>query len=309
MDWTEVLVEVPQSQAELAESICTIAAKGGIYIEDYADLEQGVEEIAHIDLIDEDLLAKGRDQVIIHLYVSPDDAPAEYLSFLNERFAAAGISPAIATKSLRQEDWANTWKQYYHPMRVGERLVICPSWEETTLAPHEVQLTLDPGMAFGTGSHETTRMCLELMQAFDLKGKRVLDVGCGSGILAISARLLGAKEAVGCDIDPLAVRTANENAARNGVQDGCRFVQGSLTEQITGQYDVIFANIVADVVKLLLPDVPRFLTPGGVLIASGIIEQRGQEVLECAKANGLCLLKTQELRGWVAFAASPNQTA
>ena len=297
MEWTDIRITVPQRFAETAEAVATMVANGGIYIEDYSDLEQQAWEIAHVDLIEQELLDKPRDVVIVHLYLAPDENPAEVLPLLKERLEAAGIPYQLDTAGIEQEDWQNAWKQYYHAMDIGRRLAIVPGWE--TYDTPRVQITMDPGLAFGTGTHETTALCLELLDELVQCGERVLDVGTGSGILAIAALKLGARQADGVDIDPMCVRTAGENAERNGVADRFRVLVGDLSDKAEGVYDIITANIVAAAILSLAPAVPALMAPGAKFICSGIIDTRKDEVLAGLRACGLRPVEIQEKRGWV----------
>ena len=301
MDWTEICVTVDAADTDRAADIASMAAKGGIYIEDYRTLEEETREIAHIDLIDEALLQKDREKAFIHLYVSPQESPAEAVAYLDERLAAADIPHTVDTRACRSEDWENNWKAYFHPLPVGRRLLIQPLWREEAENPEgRAVLRLEPGLAFGTGAHQTTRLCLEALETAVTPGSTVLDVGCGSGILAIAARLLGAKTAVGVDIDALAVKTARENGRRNGfLGPGLTFLQGNLADDVTGQYDVVVTNIVADVILLFLRDVGKFMKPGSVFIASGIIDLREQEVLSAMADCGFTVEQRAEDGGWV----------
>ena len=301
MQWSEVTVKVPASQVEEASAITQMVVPYGIYIEDYSDLTEEAPKIAHIDLIDEELLQKDREHALIHVYISPEESPAEAISFLTGRLEAVGIPFSISTEQVEEEDWSTAWKKYYHPIRVGKRLVICPSWEQVDLAPGEIKLELDPGMAFGTGTHDTTRLCMQLLEEVVTPESRILDLGCGSGILSIAGVLLGARDAVGVDIDGVAVKVAEENAGRNHVQDRTRFLCGDLTDQVSGVFDLLCANIVADVLIRLAPAVPQFLRQGGAMLASGIIAERAYEVEEALTAVGLTLEKREESGGWVAL--------
>ena len=210
---------------------------------------------------------------------------------------------SVETDKVDEEDWATAWKKYYFPTRVGERLVVCPSWEDYAPAPGEVVLTMDPGMAFGTGTHDTTRLCMQLLEKYAAPGVKLLDVGTGSGILAVAALLLGADSAVGVDIDEVAVRVAKENAAANGVGDRAAFLAGDLADRVDGRFAVVTANIVADVILRLIPDLGRFLEPGGVFIASGIIDTREADVVSALEGAGYRLADRRESGGWVALAA------
>lgn len=297
MEWTDIRLTVAKRDADAAEAIATLLADGGIYIEDYSDLEQQVEEIAHVDLIEQELLEKPRDTVIVHLYVEPNTSPEELLALLRARLDAAKLTYTIETEGVEQQDWQNGWRKYYHPMEIGTRLAIVPSWQEYDT--NRVKLVLDPGLAFGTGGHETTSLCLETLDEVVAGGERVLDIGTGSGVLAIAALKLGAAAAEGVDIDPVAVRTAGENAALNGVADRLKVLVGDLSDQASGQYQIITANIVAQAILSLAPAVPGLLAEGGTFIASGIIDTRADEVAEGLRNAGLTVKQIKQKRGWV----------
>ena len=297
MEWTDITITVPQKYADTAEAIATMVANGGIYIEDYSDLEQQAWEIAHVDLIEQDLLDQPRDIVKVHMYLAPDENLAEVLPLFRERLDASGIEYTLSTTGVEQEDWQNAWKKYYHAMDISQRLAIVPGWEE--YQTDRTVITMDPGMAFGTGTHETTSLCLEVLDARVKGGERMLDIGTGSGILAIAALKLGAAQAEGVDIDPMCVRTAGENAQRNGVQDQFKVLVGDLSDKASGVYNIITANIVASAILSLAPHVPALMAPGAVFIASGIIDTRKDEVLEGLRAAGLDPFEVHEKRGWV----------
>ena len=297
MEWTDISITVPRRYADTAEAVATMVANGGIYIEDYADLEQQAWEIAHVDLIEQELLDKPRDVVIVHMYLAPDENPAEVLPLFRQRLDDAGVEYTLNTEGVEQEDWQNAWKQYYHAMDIGRRLAIVPGWEEYDT--DRTVITMDPGMAFGTGTHETTSLCLETLDELVQGGERMLDIGTGSGILAIAALKLGAKEAEGVDIDPMCVRTAGENARRNGVAERLTVLVGDLSDKASGVYDIITANIVAAAILSLAPAVPALMAPGAKFIASGIIDERRDEVLDGLKAAVLRPVQVKEKRGWV----------
>ena len=259
-----------------------------------------VQEIAHIDLIGEDLLKKDRENAVVHVYISPEENPAEALGFLRERFSEANIPFSLGDTAVREEDWATNWKQYFHPQPVGKKLLICPSWEEPGDVGDRAVLTLDPGMAFGTGEHATTRLMLEAMEDYITADTDVLDVGCGSGILSMAALLLGAHSAVGVDIDPVAVKTAVENGERVGMTAPRYDMRlGNLAEAVEGTFQVVVANIVADAICALSPDVPRFLDKDGVYLVSGIIDTREQDVLSALAACGFQVVDRKESGGWL----------
>jgi len=303
VDWTDLTLTVPVNELETAEAVASLFADGNFYTEDYSHLEEAVEEIAHIDLIDEELLARDRTHAKLHVYLPPEKNPAEEAETFRERLRAAALSFTLSSSLVREEDWANGWRQFYHPFPVGERLFVLPEWQD---APQEAEgrtvLRLDPGAAFGTGSHETTRLCLTVLEKHAPSAARMLDVGCGSGILAIAAAKLGAKEAVGVDIDPVAVRVANENAALNKVTNAT-FLCGDLDEAVTGTFDLIAANLVTDIIKRLLSSLPARMNPGATAVFSGIIDTRGDEAAEAIAAAGLTVVSVLRERGWVAIEA------
>lgn len=302
MDWTEIKIEVSQADSEQAQAIAHMAVPYGIYVEDYSNLESEVLEIANIDLIDEELLDKDRDKAIIHIYVSPEDNPTEATMFLSERYNAAGIKHSISTVCCKEEDWLNNWKQYFNPIEVGEKILIRPTWRDDYEPNGRVVLNLDPGIAFGTGTHETTRLCLEALEKYVTADTQILDVGCGSGILAVAALLLGAKRAVGVDIDEMAVKTAKENAALNGVSDKIEIIHGNLTDKVSGTYNVVAANIVADAIILLSEDIKNFMSDDAVYIMSGIIDSRADDV-KAAIADSFDIIEEYTENGWFCFVA------
>lgn len=302
MEWTEIKVTVPQENTDTAAAIANMTVPYGIYIEDYSDLEQEAEKIAHINLIDEELIAKDRTVSVIHIYISECDNAAEALEFLKERLTAAGIEYKAGSDGVNDSDWNENWKKYFHATEIGKRLTIVPSWEEYDNRENRVLLHIDPGAAFGTGTHATTSLCLELLQDYIKDGSAMLDIGCGSGILAIASVLLGAEYAVGVDIDAQSVKTARENAAINGVSDMTEFIVGDLAEKVSGRFPVVCANIVADVVIRLLDGAEKYIADGGVLIVSGIIDIRENDVLEAAEKHGYEISQKRYRDNWCAFA-------
>lgn len=301
--WSAICITVAVADIDSASAIAHMAVPYGIYIEDYSDMDEMVQEIAHIDLIDEELLKRDRTKANIYLYIPAEQNPSEAVTYLTNLYDLSGIGYTISSQGMKEEDWAFGWKKYYHPLPIGEKLVICPSWESYEPSEGQVVLTLDPGMAFGTGTHNTTRLVLERLQKEVKTGDEILDLGTGSGILAIAALLLGAKSADLCDIDSVAVRVAKENAMLNGVDNRCTYIVGDLEVNEGKQYDFIFANIVADVILRLIPRVRTYMAPGGKFLASGIVDIRKDEVLACLEEHGLTLESIDEEGGWVALTA------
>lgn len=299
--WNELTVKVKTEDTTRASDVCTVIADMGIYVEDYSDLENVVWNIAHVDLIEQELLERDRTHSLIHVYIKQEKAALECVEFINARLDAENIEHEITVVGVNEEDWANNWKQYYHTQRIGKRIVVTPSWEEYTPSGDDVQMRLDPGMAFGTGTHDTTRLCLELLEECVTPETRILDVGTGSGILSVGGVLLGAPSALGVDIDPVAVKVANENAEINEVTDKTEFVCGDLTDKVHGKFEIVTANIVADVIIRLLSTVKNYLLKGGVLIVSGIIDTRADEVENACHEAGFVTEKRLEHGGWVAI--------
>ena len=300
MDWTEILVEVGADRIDEAAAIANMTVPYGIYIEDYSDLEQEVMEIAHVDLIDEDLLKQDRSKAKIHIYIDPEDNIGEAVQFLRERLNAAEIAHTIDQSNVQEDDWLNNWRKFFKPTPVGEKLLINPSWFTDTDPKGRLVINIDPGLAFGTGKHETTRLCMEALERYVKGGERVLDVGCGSGILGIAAVLLGADSAFGVDIDETAVRTANENAQVNHVSDKMTAIAGDLVDKVTEKYDIVVANIVADAIIALSASVTSFMTDDAVYIVSGIIDTRADDVKNAIKGH-FEIVEENTYHGWYCF--------
>ncbi len=305
-EWTEVRINIKTKDVDKAADIATMVVPYGIYIEDYSELEAEAWEIAHIDLIDEELLKKDRTKAVVHIYISPEENPAEAVQFLSERFTSEGIDNTIDLFSCRNEDWENNWKQYFHPIKIGKKLLIQPLWEDIEEEKTDrCVLKIEPGLAFGTGTHDTTRLCLETLERYASEGKTVLDIGCGSGILSIASLLFGAESAVGVDIDPLAVKTAKENGETNGFSEPqFKVLSGNLTDKVSGKYDVIVANIVADVIIMFCESVGDFMKEDSVFITSGIIDTREKDVLAAFDKYGFRVKERHACGGWVCFAVT-----
>jgi ribosomal protein L11 methyltransferase len=215
-----------------------------------------------------------------------------------------GVPIEIRTRPLRDEDWAESWKAFFHPLRVGRRLVIKPTWHDYSPAGDDIVLEIDPGMAFGSGTHATTRMCLELIEGHLREGDRVLDVGTGSGILLLAAARLGAGEMTGVDIDDVALTVAAENLRRNGIDaERWRILQGTIHQAAGGAYDLVVANILSEVIVPIVPEVVRVLAEGGRFIASGIVAANAPKVETALAAAGLTVVQVRRLEDWVALVA------
>ncbi|MBO5670204.1 MAG: 50S ribosomal protein L11 methyltransferase [Clostridia bacterium] len=302
MEWYEVTVRAAQQDLETIQNIAMFLSVGGIYTEDYSDLEQQCEEITGMRLIDEELLAKDKTVGAVHIYLEPQTNVTEWVQDLKLRLDDNGVACEISHSTVAEEDWNESWKQYYKPTHVGEHFVIVPCWEEYEAQPDDVIIKMDPGMAFGTGTHESTQLCLSLLEKNVVPGCRMMDIGTGSGILAIGALLLGAKDACAYDIDPVAVKMSGINAELNGVQDRLQVREGGLDDSFGGGFEVITANIVADVIIAILPSVKTKLAENGTLIVSGIIDSREQDVVDAVSANGMHIAERRTKNNWVSFA-------
>jgi len=312
MTWTQIEVFASTAGIDLLCAVLEEIGVAGFVIQDPADFEQFVAgKQGKWDLIDESLLGLQSGESSVTFYLPENEqgraqrAEVEQTLARLKKLDTSGQWGRLefALTRTEQESWQDSWKQFWKPTEVGKKLVVCTSWEEYKPKPGQTVICLDPGMAFGTGTHDSTRLCMELAEQVVTGGERVLDLGCGSGILAITALMLGADHALGIDVDQVAVSSAGENAALNEVSARAFFRKGNLTDGVDGCYDIIFANIVADVILRLVPDIPRILAPGGVFIASGIIQERAQEVEEALNATWLRVKTKRESGGWVALAA------
>ena len=312
MNWTEVKIYTTTAGIDpLTGSMLDLGLQG-FMIEDAQDFDEFLHDTTpHWDYVDQAVMEKMKDcETCVTIYVADNPQGMEELMQVRQILARLKAQDPdgkygrleLEMKDVDEEDWSNAWKKYYHPVQVGEHLVVCPSWEAYDRQPDDVVLTLNPGMAFGTGTHDTTRLCMELLEKYITPQDTVLDVGCGSGILAITAALMGANKIIGCDIDEVAVKVAGENAALNGVQDRIAFHQGDLTSQVEGSFQIICANIVADVIIRLSEDAGRYLAKDGIFITSGIIDTREQDVLNALEQNGFQVIERRTSGGWVALA-------
>lgn len=301
MQFTEIKLCVATDDLETASAIANMVVPYGIYVEDYSDLKEGVEQIAHVDLIDADLLKKDGGTAIIHIYLNECENPVEAIAYLRERLDFSGIEADILSENVDDSAWNENWKKYFKPFSVGSRLAVCPSWEKYENTENRKVIHLDPGAAFGTGTHATTSLCMELLEKYVSGETTVLDIGTGSGILCISALLLGAKSAFGVDIDEMSVKTARENALRNGVAKRCDFTVGDLAKTVKGRYNIVCANIVADVIIRLLDDVADYMEKDGILIISGIIDTRKDDVERSVGEHGFTVAEHLVREEWQAY--------
>ncbi|MDD7393551.1 MAG: 50S ribosomal protein L11 methyltransferase [Eubacteriales bacterium] len=311
MTYSEIVFTVDSKNKEIASDIVGMLNCGGIYIEDYTDLEDD-PTVKQVGIVDEALLEKDKTKVLLHVYADEHTSVEDCIAFVSDRFSSESITYEVEIKHVDEEDYANSWKQYYKPIKIGNRVVIVPEWEPYEKADGEITVTLNPGMAFGTGTHETTSMCIEALQDIVFEGDEVLDIGCGSGILSVTALLCGANRADATDIDRNAVNVAYENAELNGVKDRLHATEDNILSaespiRTAGKkYNVVIANIVADVIIEICGFVKTLIKPYGCFVASGIISERLDDVVKAMNDNGLCVAAIHEKRGWNCIIANPD---
>lgn len=299
-DWTQIKVTVNLGDLDTAMAVMSVL-DNNLMVEDYSDIDL---KTCYGDLIDESILNADKTIASVSLFLPADQNYNMAISFIRERLEAEGIEPTVEIVGVNEEDWANSWKKYYTTLHIGKRTVIVPMWEEYEEKEGEIVVKMDPGMAFGTGSHETTRLVIELLEKYTKQGVRMLDVGCGSGILAICASKLGAGECKAYDIDPIAVKVANENIIASG-QTNITCEVSDLLKQVDldgGKYDLICANIVADIIIRMTPDIGRFMKDDCVLLCSGIIKERANDVISKLGEYALKVIERIDDNGWCALA-------
>ena len=299
-EWTQIKVKVSLDALDDTIAVMNMVSNY-LQIEDYSDIDL---KTCYGDLIDEAILNADKTVAYVSVYQSVDGGVADTLVFLRERFDSLGIKAEISVSGVNEEDWANSWKAYYKPIKIGEKIVIVPAWEKYSASPEEIVVRMDPGMAFGTGTHETTRLVIKLLEKYVKNGARVADVGCGSGILAICASKLGAGECKAYDIDPVAVKVANENIKDSGLKNVTCEVSDLLkqVDRSGGAYDVICANIVADIIIRMMPDVGALMDENSVILASGIIVERSEDVISGFEQHGFKIVERIDENGWCALA-------
>jgi len=301
VEWKELAVTVSTPAVEAVAELFYGAGCTGVIIEDSNLLRE------YIQLGDWDYhefeLPEVSDIVVITGYFPDDEFLKERMAQLESGFRQLleffpGTVIRIKQDTVKEEAWATAWKAYFKPVKVGERIVIKPTWEEYVSVPGDLVMELDPGMAFGTGTHPTTSLCIRALERVVKEGQLVYDIGTGSGVLAIAAASLGATvKAV--DLDPVAVRIAKENVAINKLEERVEVYHGNLADVLSSSADLVVANIIADVIIILAEDLERILKPGGICLASGIISERRQDVEKALTAKGLKIDRIDEENGWV----------
>lgn len=300
-EWLQIKVTVPTERLDELTGLMSMI-NTNLLIDDLSDIDL---KTCYGDLIDEKILNADKSHASVSYFVPKDVNISDDMAFLRDRLASASFTDAeIEVIGLCEEDWANSWKEFYKPFKVG-KIVIVPAWENYEAKDGEIIVSMDPGMAFGTGTHETTRLIISLLQKYVKEGDSLLDVGTGSGILAICGAKLGAENCRAYDIDPMSVRVANENIRESGLEDKITCAQSDLLRQVknrVGGYDIICANIVADIIIRMTPDVAPFMSEKTVLLASGIIAERCDDVVRCFEQHGFKIVERAEDNGWCALA-------
>ena len=307
-DWIELTIVTSSQAVEAVSAILYNTDVKGIAIEDSMDVEFEKKNKGDWDYFDENIL-NIEEGAVIKAYYKEDEKFNTYLKYVKdsvenlEQFGFDKGKGIVTTLKVNEEDWENNWKKYYKPTKIGEKVVIKPIWEEYKKNPEEIIVELDPGMAFGTGTHETTRMCIESLEKYVREEDVIFDIGTGSGILAITAAKLNAKMVVGVDLDEVAVDSAKRNVGFNDL-DNIKIIHGDLMDVVKGKANVIVANIIADIIIVLSKDVKSFLEKGGYFISSGIIKDRKEEVVNSLKENGFKIKEIKEQGEWVCVVAS-----
>ncbi len=298
-EWTQIKVTVKLEKLDELSAVMSMYSNY-LQIEDYSDIDL---KTCYGDLIDESILNADKTIASVSVYLA-GKGHADVVAELRSRLAELKIEAKIELNGVNEEDWANSWKEYYKPIKIGDRIVVVPAWEKYEAKEGEIIVRMDPGMAFGTGNHETTRLVIRLLEKYIHSGERVLDVGCGSGILAICASKLGAKMCRAYDIDPVAVKVARENIKDSGLSNVSCDVSDLLrgVDKTDGGYDVICANIVADIIIRMTPDIDRYMNDDAVILASGIIDERADDVIASFEEHGFYIAEKLLDNGWCALA-------
>lgn len=310
MKWIEVKIKTTTEAVEAVSNILYDVGVGGVVIEDSNDPIFKEKDIGDWDYIDETLLEEKFDGAIVKGYLPEGEDLLDKIELIKDNVEKIPLfnldkgSGEVTTSDVFEEDWENAWKKYYKPKKIGEYVVIKPTWEAYDPKENEIIIELDPGMAFGTGTHETTMMCVQQLEKYVDDHSVVFDIGCGSGILSIAAAKLGAKKVVAVDMDGVAAQVSQRNAKDNQVADIVEVKKGNLMDVVEGRAHVIVANIIADVIKILAPDVPAYLERNGIFISSGIILDKLEEVKNALVKNGFKIIAVKEMGEWAAIVST-----
>lgn len=311
-EWVEINIITSSEAVEAVQGLIYTTDVKGVSILDSEDVEFKKKNPGDWDYFDENIL-NIEEGAVIKAYYNGEENLDEIVKYIKnglEDLKTFGIDKGlglVTVNTVNEEDWANNWKQYYKPTKVGARVVIKPIWEEYDLKAHELLVELDPGMAFGTGTHETTRMCIQALEKYVNEDTRIFDIGTGSGILAIAASKLGAKEVIGGDLDPVAVKSAKDNVVHNKLEDNIKILKGDLMEVVEGKADIVVANIIADVIMFLTPNVRAYIKENGYFISSGIIKDKKDAVIATLIQNGFEPMEVNNQGEWVCIVAKKHE--
>ena len=307
MEWIELIVHTTTEGSDPVSEVLMSHGASGVMIEDRADIPDPTKPHGYWEIIDPHLADSLPEDVQVHAWFEPGEGFPALVDSIRGQLSA--LSPGdlsfgelrLETRAVDDSAWKDVWKKYYKPFYAGEHLVIKPTWEPFDPAPGDRIIEIDPGMAFGSGTHETTGMCLTLLEETVQGGESVVDVGTGSGILAIGAALFGARQVLAVDIDPDAVRVARENVAHNGVEDRVTVRQGNLLDKVETQFDLCVANIISDIIISFAAPLKAHIRPGGLFLCSGIVSCRAPEVQAALEQAGYEILRQENRGEWVAF--------
>ena len=307
MKWTEITIKTTTEAVEAVTNILYEQNVGGVSIEDPKDFKFQKKNEYDWDFEEEVFNKSGQDGVLIKTYIPEERNVLELIETVKARISllpSFGLDigeGSVSLSNVNESDWANEWKKYYKPTKIGQKIVVKPTWEEYEAKEGDLIIELDPGMAFGTGTHETTSMCIQQLEKYVKQDSKVFDIGCGSGILAIAAAKLGANDVLAVDLDEVAVKVSKENIELNKVEDKVKALHGNLMEVVSDKADIVVANIIADIIKILAKDIKNFMKDDAVFISSGIIHAKVDEVKASLEENGLEIIEVQSLGEWNAI--------
>ena len=307
MEWIEIIVHTTTDGTESVSSLLLEFGASGTMIEDRADIPDPTKPHGIWEIIDPEMIDRMPEDVLVHAWFQADEGfPALWADLSCRLEEMRSANPAFGSllpdhRQVSDADWTDVWKKYYKPFHIGQHLVIKPTWESYTAQEGDKVIEMDPGMAFGSGTHETTAMCVTLLEETIRGGESVIDIGTGSGILAIAAAFSGAGKVLAVDIDPDAVRVARENVANNRVQDLVTVREGDLLKYMDDRCDICVANIISDIIISFAAPLKDHIVPGGLFICSGIVRQRAEEVKEALFSAGYEVLKEVRRGEWAAF--------
>jgi len=307
VEWMELTIKTTTEATEAVANILYDAGVKGVVIEDPKDFDFANQDQKSWDYVDEELYTFDFEGAMIKGYLPKSEGVGDEIQLIKHSIAYLphyGLDIGEGTveiKEVKDEDWSNTWKQYYKPTRIGNNIIIKPEWEKYDKEPGDIIIEMNPGMAFGTGTHETTTMCIEALEEVVTNEDLIFDIGCGSGILGVVAAKLGAKKVVAVDFDEVAVGVARDNVTKNQVADRVSVFHGNLMNNIDEKGDVILVNIIADVIITMAPDFRHYLKSSGTLITSGIILEKIEPVKKALKAHNIEVYKTVKKGEWAAL--------